>query len=140
MNHFSQKELIIAVVEKDGSILMRKKPAGSPPYQETWYSFGCERIPNQDDPKTLKNYLKTEIGIDVEVDNKQIPFGNEIKKGHDGVTKLFIYINLLCRYLDGAPIVPKGAEKVEWIPKEKLGKYDLVPPSVKLFKILGYIT
>lgn len=45
------KELIIAVVEKDDAILMRKKLAGSKPYEEMWYSFGCERISSQDDPK-----------------------------------------------------------------------------------------
>lgn len=134
-----QKELIIAVIEKNGSVLMRKKPAGSHPYKETWYSFGCERISAQDDPTTLKNYLKAELEIDVEVDNKRIPFGTEMKEDHDGITKNFIYVNLLCRYLGGTPKIPKGAEKVEWIPKEKLGEYDMIPPSVKLFKSLGYL-
>jgi hypothetical protein len=70
------KELIIAIIEKDGSILMRKKPYGSPPYNETWYLFGCDRIPSQNDSVTIKNYLKLELGIDVLVDNKSIPFGD----------------------------------------------------------------
>ncbi|MBI2062547.1 MAG: hypothetical protein HYT64_02575 [Candidatus Yanofskybacteria bacterium] len=133
------KELIIAVVEKDDAILMRKKPAGSAPYEETWYSFGCERIPTQDDPTTLKDYLKTELGIDVEVDNESIPFGAEIKKDHDGIEKNFIYINLHCKYLGGDPKIPKGAERVEWISKDKLMEYDIVPPSIKLFKTLGWL-
>ena len=138
-NNLAQKELIIAVIEKDDSILMRKKPAGSPPYKETWYLFGCERIPRQDDPTTLKNYLKIELGVDVEVYNEVIPFGAEIKTDHDGVEKNFIYINLKCKYLGGTPKLPEGVEKVEWIPKNKLSEYDIVPPSLKLFKGLGYI-
>ena len=138
-NDMPTKELIMAIIEKDGAVLMRKKPAGSPPYKETWYSFGCERVPSQDDPTTLKSYLKTYLGIDVEVDNESIPFGTEIKKDHDGIEKNFIYINLRCKYLGGEPKTPKGAERVEWISKDKLTEYDIVPPSVKLFKTLGWL-
>ena len=133
------KELIIAIVEKDEAVLMRKKPAGSMPYKETWYLFGCERIPSQDDISTLKNYLREEIGIDVEVENKIDSFGGEVKQDHDGVEKNFIYLNFRCKYLSGEVKIPKGAERVEWIAKDKLAEYDIVPPSVKLFKILGWL-
>ena len=138
-NNLPTKELIIAVVEKDDTLLMRKKPAGSLPYKETWYSFGCERIPIQDDQTTLKNYLKTEVGINVKVDNELIPFDTEIKQDHDGVEKNFIYINLRCKYLNGDLKNPKGIERVDWIPTNKLSEYDIVPPSVRLFKKLGYL-
>lgn len=134
-----QKELIIAVIEKDDSVLMRKKPEGSLPYNETWYLFGCEPIANQDNPTTLKNYLKSELGIDVDVSNELIPPDFEVKQDHDGIEKNFIYINLRCRYLNGTPKIPKGAERVEWIPKDRLSEYDVVPPSVKLFNKLGWL-
>lgn len=134
---FPQKKLIIAVIEKDGSILMRKKPAGSPPYKETWYLFGCEPIADQEDSITLKNYLKKELGIDVEVCNRSIPSDSEIKNDHDGILKEFTYVNLLCTYVSGQPRVPTGAEQIEWIPEATFSHYDLVPPSVKLLKTLG---
>lgn len=137
-NNLPTKELIIAIIENDDAILMRKKPEGSQPYKETWYSFGCDRIINQDDPTTIKSYLKDTIGIDVEVDQKSIPFGTEIKEDHDGIEKNFIYVNLLCKYVSGSPRVPQGAERVEWIPKDKLNEYDVVPPSIKLLRELGY--
>src|SRR5579872_1417228 len=133
------KELIIAVIEKDGSILMRKKLQGSPPYKESWYSFVCDRIPGQDDSATIKNYLEDVLGINVEVNLKSVPFGTEIKKDHDGTEKNFIYINLLCKYISGNPKIPQGAERVEWIPKDKLNEYNIIPPAVKLLKVLGYM-
>ncbi|MEK9158153.1 MAG: hypothetical protein AAB638_03160, partial [Patescibacteria group bacterium] len=92
LNNLPQKELIIAIIENDDAILMRKKPEGSEPYKETWYLFGCEPISHQDNPTTLKNYLKTEFGVDVEVSNEQVSFANEIKVDHDGVEKFFTYI------------------------------------------------
>ena len=133
------KEMIIAVVDKGDAILMRKKPAGSLPYRETWYLFGCERVPSKDDSTTIKEYLKNEIGIVVDVDSRSIPFAQETKADHDGVTKCFIYVNLLCHYVSGTPRLPMGAEKIEWIPKNMLSGYDLVPPSVRLLKTLGMI-
>ena len=138
-NNLPTKELIIAIVEKEGSILMRKKPEGSLPYKETWYLFGCERLSTQEDSVTIQNYLKIELDINVEVNNRIIPSGFEIKKDHDGVEKNFIYSNLLCKYLNGTPQTPSGIERVEWLPKNKLSEYDLVPPSVKLLKSLGYL-
>lgn len=138
-DNLPRKDLIIAVIEKDNSILMRKKPEGSFPYKETWYLFGCEQIPTQDNPTTIKNYLKSTIGIDVEVDNKLIPFGTEIKEDHDGITKIFTYVNIRCVYLGGEPKIPNGAERVEWVKKDELKNYDLVPPSRKLLEDIGYI-
>ena len=117
---------------------MRKKPEGSPPYKETWYLFGCEKISTQEDGETIKNYLKTELDIDVEV-IKGLEGNSEIKHDHDGIEKNFIYTNLLCKYIGGNIKTPEGAEKVEWIPKDELKEYDLVPPSAKLLKKLGYL-
>lgn len=37
------------------------------------------------------------------------------------------------------PKVPEGAERVEWVDTEKLREYDIVPPSLELFKKLGYL-
>lgn len=139
LNNLTEKTLIIAVIENDDAILMRKKPFGSEPYKETWYLFGCELISDQDNSTTLKNYLKTEFGVDVEVNGEQISFANEVKMDHDGIEKFFTYINMQCRYLGGTLVVPKGLERVDWVPKEKLANYDLVPPSVLLLKKLGYL-
>lgn len=133
------KELIIAIIEKDNSILMRQKPEGSAPYKETWYSFGCDRIFNQDDSITIKNYLKDSVGIDVQANKAHTPVTGEVKKDHDGQEKEFIYINFLCKYLGGNPEIPDGAERIAWIPKDQVKNYDLVPPVVELFKSLGYL-
>src|SRR5690349_12807005 len=119
MNNLPQKELLIAVVENDGAILMRKKPFGSEPYKETWYLFGCEPIPNQDNPTTIKNYLRDEFGVDVEPNSEPVTMANEVKIDHDGIEKFFIYINIRCRYVGGIPKVPKGLERVDWVPKDK---------------------
>ncbi|MDD3101758.1 MAG: hypothetical protein PHE59_01255 [Patescibacteria group bacterium] len=137
-NELGTKILLIAVIEKDDAILMRKKPEGSLPYKETWYLFGCERVLNQDDSKTISEYIKKTLNIDI-YSIIQIGEDSEVKQDHDGIVKKFIYIDFSCFYKNGLPKTPEGAEKVEWIPKEKIKEYDIVPPSKKLLKKIGYL-
>ncbi len=135
-NKLGSKKLLIAVIQNGDKILMRKKPAGSPPYKETLYLFGCEPKLGQEDSVTLTQYARKELGINI---HSIVPIGEdaEVKQDHDGLVKKFIYANFDCLYQDGTPKVPTGAERVEWIEKEKLHEYDVVPPSVKLFKKMG---
>ncbi|MES3031504.1 MAG: hypothetical protein V4697_03805 [Patescibacteria group bacterium] len=130
------KKMAIAVVKDGDKVLLRKKPAGSLPYAETWYLFGVEV--QEDEQASIKNYLKNIVGIEVEV-GEIVGQDKEIKADHDGVVKEFEYIDIVCSYKGGEPKLIPGAEKMEWVQKDKLKEYDLVPPSVKLFKKLGYL-
>ncbi len=128
----------MAVIENEGKILMRKKPEGSKPYDETWYIFGVELSEGADPTESLVNYLKDEIGISVSIE-KTIGWGSEIKEDHDGIVKQYVYLDTLCRYLSGEAKIPANCEKVEWVEKGNLSNYDIVPPSVELFKRIGYL-
>jgi hypothetical protein len=117
---------------------MRKKFAGSKPYVETWYSFGAEFISGEDPLETFKNFIKGFAGIDISP-TKHLSWDTETKEDHDGILKQFVYLDAEFKYLSGDLIVPEGLEKVEWIPLENLSQLDIVPPSVVLFKKLGYL-
>lgn len=132
------KTLIIGTIRKEDSILMRKKFAGSQPYQETWYSFGAEFVPSETPEETFKKYIKDFAGVEVS-EIKSSFWDTEVKKDHDGIEKHFIYLDLQCEYASGEPTIPPGHEKIEWIPLEKLSTIDVVPPSVIMFKRLGYL-
>lgn len=110
----------------------------SEPYQETWYSFGAEFAPGEDPGETFKKYIKGLAGVDV-FPMRNFFWDTEIKKDHDGIEKQFIYLDLECEYISGEPTFPKGHEKIEWIPIEKISELDVVPPSVTMFKNLGYL-
>lgn len=51
----------------------------------------------------------------------------------------YVYVDYLCGYASGKLVAGKGIEKLEWVPISKLKSYDLVPPSKKLFKRMGYM-
>ncbi len=132
------KVLVIGVVKKGDSILMRKKPDGSLPYKETWYIFGTERVPGEPPETSLINHIKKTTGIDVEV-KERLSWDTEIKKDLDGVEKFFFYLDTICEYKGGELKLTEGIEKLEWVPISELKNYDIVPPSIKLFKKLGYL-
>lgn len=132
------KALIIAIIQKQGSILMRKKPNGSPPYQQTWYLFGAELTADESPDDTIKKHIKKQTGIDIAV-NKEFSWGTEVKHDLDGIEKMFIYLDVLCDYVSGELVPSASIEQLKWVEIKDLPKYDLVPPSVEVFKKLGYL-
>jgi hypothetical protein len=132
------KKLIIGVIKRDNQILLRKKFANSKPYKETWYLFGCEPELGKEPSQIFIDYAKNNLGINIEF-NRILPVNTETKEDHDGITKKFIYIAMEFNYIDGKPLLPESHEKIEFINIDNLKNTDLVPPSKKLFKQIGYI-
>lgn len=131
--------LAIGVIRKGNLVLLRKKPDGSLPYQETWYLFGGELNADNPDPEeVLKNTLKEQAHIDIKLIEK-IGWDTETKPDHNGNQAFYVYLDCLCEYISGELIPGEGIEKLEWVPIEQLTNYDLVPPSRQLFKKIGYI-
>jgi 8-oxo-dGTP pyrophosphatase MutT (NUDIX family) len=122
------KVLIVGVVKKDGAILMRKKPDGSPPYKETWYIFGAEATANVDPDQAIIEEVQSKSGVVVRVTNK-VSWDTEVKNDLD----------VECEYESGDIVVGEGIEKIEWVRPEDLASYDIVPPSRILFEKLGYL-
>jgi len=132
------KVLIVGIVKKDGAILMRKKPDGSPPYEETWYIFGAEVTSDINPDNAIVSEVQKKSGITISAKNK-VSWDTEIKNDLDGVEKFFIYLDVECEYVSGEIEVGEGIEKIEWIKLENLASYDIVPPSRVLFEKLGYM-
>ncbi len=132
------KVLIVGVIKNGDFVLMRKKPIGSPPYEETWYIFGAELQPGIEPNQAILDQVKSQSGIVCEV-VENYSWDIEIKYDHDGIEKQFVYLDLICEYKEGGLIAGQGIEKVEWVPIKELRNYDIVPPSKILFKKLGWL-
>lgn len=131
------KILHIGVVEHAGNILMRKKPDGSEPYTETWYIFGGT-VDGDNVDQSLVDIVRDQTGVDIHI-SERLGWDTEIKQDHDGVEKLFIYLDSRCDYVGGEIVVGDGLETVAWVPIDRLSEYDIVPPSQILFRKLGYM-
>lgn len=132
------KVLIVAVIKRGNTVLMRKKPDGSPPYRQTWYLFGAEAVPDKSPDEALKEHIRNQTGIEITI-GKKFSWDSEVKNDLDGIEKFFVYLDVICEYESGELIPAPGIEKLEWVSEAKLGEYDVVPPSAEVFKKLGYI-
>lgn len=86
----------------------------------------------------IKAIVLAQAGIHISVGQK-ISWDTEIKHDLDGVEKYFIYLDVLCDYVGGELAPAEGIEKLEWIKREDLTNYAIVPPSRVLFEKLGYL-
>lgn len=132
------KVLIIAIIKKGNTVLMRKKPDGSPPYKQTWYLFGAEATADQSPNEALKEHVRRQTGIEITI-GKKFSWDSEVKNDLDGIEKFFVYLDVLCEYESGELTLSPGIEKLEWVEISNLSEYDIVPPSVEVFKKLDYL-
>lgn len=130
--------LIVAIVKKDDAVLMRKKPDGSPPYAETWYIFGAELMPGIDPDQAIKDTVRGQSGIDITI-RERFSWDTEVKHDLNNIEKQFVYLDVICEYAGGEPVPGPGIEKIEWVRTADLNNYDIVPPSVEVFKKLGWL-
>ncbi len=131
--------LVIGIVRNGEKILLRKKPDGSAPYKEPWYLFGAELSEQDLNPEeALKETLKKQAGIEIKP-LKRLAWATETKPDQKGEDSFYVYLDYLCDYISGELVAGEGIEKLEWVPIEQLASYDLVPPSRKLFKRIGYL-
>ena len=138
MTAMKTKILVIAIIYKDDAVLLRKKPEGSEPYEQTWYLFGGELTDGQAPEEAVAETLRLQAGIEVRF-SEALAWDTEVKADHDGEVKQFVYLDARFEYVSGEIKAGEGIEKVEWAPISRLGEYDHVPPSAKLFRKLGYI-
>ncbi len=132
------KVLIVGIVRQGNTVLMRKKPDGSPPYAETWYIFGAELLPGLDPDTAIKAQVRLQAGIEISVAEK-FSWNTEVKNDLDGIEKQFVYLDVLCDYVTGDIVASEGIERLEFISTSQLHDYDVVPPSVDVFKKLGWM-
>lgn len=123
------KILAVCHIRKGDSFLLRKKPDGSPPYKETWYSFGVEvGEGNFDIEKALIESVRDKTGVTIEVTEK-LWWDTETKPDHNSEQTFFVYLHTIAEYVKGELQPGKGVEKLQWINANDLGNYTIVPPS-----------
>jgi len=132
------KKLIIGVIKKGDSVLLRKKFPGDKPYKQTWYLLGCPYVEDQDPSQAFIDYAKNELGIEITF-VKSLSEDDETKEDHDNIKKHFIYISKEFEFVKGNPLLPKDHEKINFIDIKTLKDLDLVPPTTKLLQQAGYL-
>lgn len=130
--------MAIAIVKDGSKILLRKVDPGKNPYNEPWALFGG-RIDGEGTVNELLNIeLSERWDMKVLVDEK-LWWDEEVKADHDGESKRFIYLDVLCSIVSGSVTPINQNEQLEWVELSDLGNHELNPPSVVVLKKLSYL-
>ena len=127
----------VAVIERDGKILMGNKASGVGPYPDTWRLPGGGIEEGESPEDTVKREVNEEVGLIVtEVDGLGIYEDEEPDKKGEMTHYVF---NMFKVSFSGEDKVSEEFPEIKWIEIDKLSEYPLARPSIKLFKDLGYL-
>lgn len=149
--------IVCGIVCKDDEVLLGKKTKGRPPYPDVWHTIGggvkdfslAETLVqegNYDDPylhDELRREIKEEAGITIKNIRNICPKYRKkprksITKNKHGVDTEYIFLEYLCELDTGEAIPADDIAKLRWVKKEGLKNINLTPPSVKMYKELGW--
>ena len=117
----------VAIIKNGDSILLRKMNPERNPYREPWAIFGG-RIEGDDSVQdALNRELLARWGFKVRIEER-LWWDEEIKTDHDGETKRFIYLDVICAVDEGTPS-PGHGEELKWVTAEQLSNYAINPPT-----------
>ncbi len=131
-----ERDCVIAVVERDGRVLLGMKAPGAEPYPDTWRLPGGGIEPGESNREALKRELKEETGLEL-VSAEPVLYQEDLAKKHGELWKwrLFNY-TVEAR---GEPRPGGDLVKLEWVPKAALADRPLTPMGAKLFQHLGWL-
>lgn len=131
--------IVVALIEKDGKILLGKKADGKGPYPNTWHTpgGGVDLL-----SETLEDALKREAIEETGLETEKIErLGFDEDYEPDKNNEMTHYVFLTYKVVPKSAQVKAGDDlkKLQWFRKSELNEIPLTRPSIKLFKKLSWI-
>ncbi len=127
----------VAVIEKNGKILMGNKARDIGPYPNTWRLPGGGVEEGESLEDAAKREIKEETNLDVESVEK-IGVDEDDEPDKNGEMTHYVF-NMFKVKPSGKHAISKELPSLRWIDKKQLANISLARPSIKVFKELGYL-
>jgi len=130
--------IVSAIIEKNGYFLFGRKPKDIGPYPNCWLLIGGRAYPEKE---CLEESVRREVKEETNLEIKDIEpiFFDEDHRNRKGEMTHLIFLTYLVKYKSGMEKPGDDIEELKWVKKAELKKINLSPPSIKLFKYLGWI-
>lgn len=131
--------IVSAIIERNGKILLGRKPDNIGPYPNTWHlPGGGVDLGNESILEALKREAKEETGLQI-VDIKSLGFDEDFEKDKHNEMTHYVFLVFSAKVKGGKVKAADDVIKLKWFDKAKLSKLPLPRPSMKLFKRIGLI-
>ncbi len=128
--------IVSAIIKKDDTYLLGKKPKDIGPYPNTWQIIGGGvNLEKETAKEAIVREIKEETGIEVR-DIKRIWFDEDDEPDKRGELTHYIFLVYEAYYASGEVKAQDDIAELQWFTQSELKKLSLPRPSVKLFKSL----
>lgn len=152
--------IVCGIVCDNNKVLLGKKAKGIPPYPDVWHTLGggvkdfdkakqlllCGNYNDIYFFNELKRELQEEANIDIINPMNICPKYREspreaTTKDKNGIKTHYIFLEYICK-LDSTGTDSKPGDDIaelQWVKKINLKKIKLTPPSLEMYKELGWL-
>jgi len=150
--------IVSGVVERGDEIILGKKAKGQPPYPDVWHTPGGGAddqvrakelfdAGNIDDPfwhEELRREIREELGVEIANIRNIVPeFRAAVREGESlnksGEPTHYYFLEFLCDYAGGDLHAADDLAEAKWVHKDELKNMSLTPPSLEMYKELGWL-
>lgn len=130
------RQCVVALVERDGRVLLGQKLPGKGPYPDTWRLPGGGIEPGETNLEALKRELLEETGLEL-ASAEAVLYQEDAaeKEGELWQWQFFIYR----AEARGEVVAGSDLAALRWFPKAELGKLALPGPTRALFEHLRWL-
>lgn len=131
--------IVVGVIEKEGKILLGKKPENIGPYPNTLHiPGGGVDLDKETLVEALKREMKEEAGI--EINNiEPIGFDEDYEKDKNNEMTHYVFLSFHATCDTDVLTASDDMKEMRWFMKYELKNLNLNKPSQKLLKKLGFI-
>ena len=156
----NKRVIVCGIVQNGNQVLLGKKEKGRPPYPDVWHTLGggvkdfskAKNLLKENKwndvyfKRELQRELKEEANVRIKdivnicPEYRQLPRISITKNKKQEQTE-YIFLEYLC-VLDSDPKNSKPGDDIvqlQWVNKNRLKEINLTPPSLEMYKELGWI-
>ncbi|MBS1267166.1 MAG: ADP-ribose pyrophosphatase [Candidatus Woesearchaeota archaeon] len=130
--------VVVGVITYQNKILMRRKQKDRGPYPNTWMiPGGGVDLGEESLVQALKREVLEETGLSIK-NIEQIGFSEDKEPNKHGEMTHYLFLEFLAESTSKHARAGSDLIKLKWFDKSELKDLKIPPPSVKIFKKLGY--
>lgn len=127
----------VAVIEKDGKILLGQKVKDRGPYPNTWLIPGGGVEEGESVEEAITREIREETGLEVK-NLEKIAVNEDDEPDKNGEMTHYVFHVFKAEPV-GEHVITEEFPTIEWVDIKNLGNIPHARPSIKLFKDLGYL-
>jgi len=131
--------IIVGIIEKDGKILLGKKPENIGPYPNTWHlPGGGINLDEESLEEALKREIKEEARIEVK-NIESVGFDEDYEPNKHGEMTHYLFIDFKAICISKQLNPGDDMNYLQWVEKSKIKNLNLNKPTRKVLKKLKII-